>query len=852
MKNRKTRLLLASKRTSVSILILLFVSVLHLSGQKTAYTMTSVQDSINRQLSLFPQEKIHLQTDRNIYVPGEKIWFKAYLTNGANNQPATHSRYVYAELISPADSIVNRVMIRQDEDNMYHGHLFLSDMIPEGTYTIRAYTRHMENLGEDYYFTKNIQIKNIPNEASAKKQTDRERNARIRRDDFDVALLPEGGNLIDGKMCRVAFKALNRDGTSDYITGRLLDEKGKLLSTVKTFYAGMGSFYFIPEKGKKYYLECTNRNGTEKKFELPACQSAHTVRSAWRRHDNIHLVTVEKSDDIPEQQLYLLTYSSGVVLHFSEWNYRNRLISFKGDELPSGIIQFVLFDAAMNPMSERLVFNKNMAHDKAEILFSTDKYVYEKRDKVTAGLTLTDYDGKLLQGNLSVSITDDSDMEAETQTTILSTLLLSSELKGHIETPAYYLENTLDSEIALNMLMMTHGWRRYNIPEVVRGVYENPKTDFETSKKITGIVKSMYRGRPMVDSDVSIISSIGEYDIVKTDESGHFGLFDIEYTDSVRFMVKAANQKGNENVELIVDKEIFPKPTHAHNSPVLKMVEVNTDKNTEYNNSTALLSDHATGAEDNAYDFINKATRRAQYDENIRTIYLDEVVVTARRPVAKRDEIRLEQWQNRSSDGTIYRERIKERAMVDVFQAISLIPGVRVSGETDEFGLPTGQRAVAFSRGRVTVYIDGFKADGFDLEALNINTVDAVDYFRGMNAGMVWGALSGGDFAINITTNYDDSYDNYPRYNHHVINPLGFQAHAEFYSPKYDTPEAKNLSTPDYRSTIFWKPDISVTESGKASFEFYTSDFPTTYSVVVEGISTDGKIIRHVDKINVK
>ena len=826
-----------------------FLSVFHMYGQN----LRSVQDSIFRQLELFPQEKIHLQTDRNIYIPGEKIWFKAYLTNGVNNQPAMLSRYVYVELVSPTDTIVHRVMIRQGEDEMYHGNLFISDLIPDGMYTICAYTRYLENLGEGYFFTKNIQIINISKEGSANDQKDRRSNVNIRRDDFDVAMLPEGGNLLEGKMCRVAFKALNKDGTSDHITGRLFDETGREICAVKTFYAGMGYFYFIPQKGKKYHVKCTNRNGTEKTFNLPDSQSTYAVRSIWRNRDNSHLVTVERSDNTPEQQLYLLAHSSGIVLHFSEWDYNNELISFEGDELPSGVIQFVLFDKAMNPISERLVFNKNMAYDKAEIFFSTDKQEYEKRDKVTAGLTLKDHNGNLLQGNMSVSITDDRDMEVDTLTTILSTLLLSSELKGHIETPAYYLENTFDSEIALNMLMLTHGWRRYNIPEVVKGVYENPKTDFETSKGITGTVKSMYRGLPIVDGDVTIVSSIGEYDLVTTDESGRFGLLDIEYTDSVRFMVKAANQKNNENVELILDKELFPKPAYMPDSPVLRMTEVNTDEDAEYNGSVLLSDQKARAeaeAEDKMNDFMDKITLRAQYDDDIRMIILDEVTVTAKQPVAKRDEIRLKQWQNRFSDMTIYREKIKEQGVVDIYQSISQIPGVLM--RTDEYGNKN-----LYTIGReggeigVMVLIDGFRVNDIDIATLNIKAVDAVDVFRNINAGATWGALGAGQITINITTGFDDS-DDFPQNNYFVINPLGFQVPVEFYSPKYDTPESKYFDIPDYRTTIFWKPDITIKESGEASFEFYTSDSPTTYSVVVEGISTDGKIIRHVDKIMVR
>ena len=99
----------------------------------------SIAHFFDSQIRVFPQEKLHLHTDRDFYVPGEKIWFKAYLTDAATHQPATYSRYIYAELIDSRDSLVNRVMIRP-ENGMYYGHLPIENMIPEGNYTLRAYS----------------------------------------------------------------------------------------------------------------------------------------------------------------------------------------------------------------------------------------------------------------------------------------------------------------------------------------------------------------------------------------------------------------------------------------------------------------------------------------------------------------------------------------------------------------------------------------------------------------------------------------------------------------------------------------------------------------------------------------
>jgi len=110
------------------------------SGNESVFDI--IAQYFKQQLSVFPQEKIHLHTDRDFYVPGEKIWFRAYLTDAATHQHSTQSRYVYVELISPVDTLVRRVMIHP-ENGMFYGHLPLTELIPEGNYTLRAYTRYM-------------------------------------------------------------------------------------------------------------------------------------------------------------------------------------------------------------------------------------------------------------------------------------------------------------------------------------------------------------------------------------------------------------------------------------------------------------------------------------------------------------------------------------------------------------------------------------------------------------------------------------------------------------------------------------------------------------------------------------
>jgi len=793
-----------------------------------SYGLEKVEENLTAQLETYPQEKIHLHTDRDFYVPGEKIWFKAYVVDAHTHLHPTYSEYVYVELISPADTLVQRVMIQQT-DNMFYGHLPLSNIIPEGDYMLRAYTRYMENLGDDYFFKKNIRIENLSSVKDQQLQTaqrNRSRRAQTTTDDFEVSFFPEGGNLLEGVICKVAFKALNRNGYPEIVTGSIMDENGVEVTSVKTYHAGMGLLGYQPGEGKKFYLKCRNGNGLEKQFELPQPNPNAWSLIASMQNNRIR-IGVQKSIHAPDMPCYLLAHCRGMALYFSEWDKRQEFITFNEEQLPAGVIQFVLFDGQMNPLSERLIFSKNDASAKVE--FQTDKETYQIRDKIVSTLSFPDSlfftpshlerDG--VRSHFSVAVTDDKDITVDESTTILSSLLLSSELKGNIENPAYYLQDFA----AMDLLMMTHGWRRYNIPEVVKGNPENPQIPYQIFQTISGQVTTLNLNRPVSNSEILITMKGGGFGMTSTDAKGSFIVPELIFPDSTIFYIQALNRNGRDNVQLFVDQELFPKPAYIFSRH--KTIDEETKDKTDVN------------------AFMAKTEQRAQFDEDMWTLHLREVEVTA--PKVNKDESRLQFWANESSDHTITRETFEKTHYQYVVDYLKSVPGVRVYGE---------RRILIRGKGSFQpsteplILVDGMPAF---LDDVNVQEVESIDVFKGGSAALFGARGANGVISITLKRGLDftpkETYTQNNKPNQFVYNPLGYQKPVEFYSPNYEKPEARQSNIPDYRTTIFWKPDVVISEEGEASFEFYTSDFRTTYSVVIEGITNDGKIIRQVEKI---
>lgn len=702
-------------------------------------------------------------------------------------------------------------------------------LTPEGNYTLRAYTRYMENTGDDYFFRKNIRIGKL---TSVNNQPDAVRKRRKEppvTNDFDVSFYPEGGYLVEGVLCKVAFKALNRRGHAETISGEITDDQGTVVTNVHTFHAGMGVFSYIPEAGKRYLLKCRNDNGLEKQFEMPQPNPRTCALTVSQRNQRltVGILTSVHSRDMPR---YLLAHCRGNVFHFSALDNDHAIIAFPQEALPAGIIQLIVFDRHMNPLSERLVFNKN-DNVRVKVTFRTDKAHYRKRDKVVSTLSSIDS-----EGYLSVSVTDDQDGAIDSSVTLLSTLLLSSELKGYIEEPAYYLQDTPASVIALDYLMMTHGWRRYTIPEAVKGNPELPHIPYQTSQRISGRVKSLWRTNPVPDSEIVMMTENEDIILTSTDGNGEFLFDEFEYPDSTSYFIQALSKKGSSRVELVMDRESFPKLTYAYQRPIM-----------------AASAGEGTECEAEPDAFIEKAEQRSKYDEDMRVIYLSEVEVMAPRIVHK-DEPRLQYWANRDADATIRKEDVEKtgpRLVVDWLRNFG-VAGVTV--------LPNGRVSIR-GGGRPLVLIDGIPQDWPEnmmgpedspLETVSASDVESIDIFKGVSTSLF--GVRGANGVISITTRrgVEDTGSESEGANYAVYSPLGYQQPIAFYAPKYETPEAKLQSVSDYRTTIFWKPDVKISDTKETEFEFYTSDFPTTYSVVIEGLTTDGKIIRQIEKIRVE
>ncbi|MFQ8806722.1 MAG: hypothetical protein ACLR8Y_18605 [Alistipes indistinctus] len=90
-------------------------------------------------------------------------------------------------------------------------------------------------------------------------------------------------------------------------------------------------------------------------------------------------------------------------------------------------------------------------------------------------------------GSFAVAVTDRHAVQQNPDDgDIRLNLLLTSDLKGYIEEPGYYFyDRTLQKDHKLDLLMLTHGWTRFNISDLLKGRLPEAKFPVEESQTVS-------------------------------------------------------------------------------------------------------------------------------------------------------------------------------------------------------------------------------------------------------------------------------------------------------------------------------------------------------------------------------
>jgi len=753
-------------------------------------------------LDEFPQEKIYLHLDRPYYASGETIWLKAYLTAGAFHLPSSLSRTIYVELINGEGELVKELRLLSINGSAA-GDIVLADSLASGNYLVRAYTHWMKNTGEDYFFHCPVKIWNTAVQSPT--------NTSMKTI-LDVQFFPEGGDLVNGILSKVAFKAVASDGLGRQIKGKIVDEAGAVMCNFKSNFLGMGAFNIMPLKGKSYaaiieeYLH-------QPEVKLPPAKESGLAMSIKNSAASTDLILrIETTDPTKIKLVYILAQTRGIVCYAAHMDLSAKVVIAKipKSKFPSGIAQITVTDQEGTPLAERLTFVNELEQVSIEV--TSNKTTYSPREIVTLQIQAKLANGMPAVADLSLSVFDDRQvLTDENRETISTYLLLSSELKGLIESPAYYFNPVnKDRAEALDHLLLTQGWRRFTFKKALDQQWQPPEYRIEKGLTIKGKMLDANTNKPVSDGTVTYLSidPVPFTSAVRTNSAGDFELNDIIYFDSAKAVLQGETKKGYRLVKFMLNKEAEFPPVRFPRLPF-------TEAPTEFD-STFIVGSTERRNIDRAYNFDEK------------TIRLNEVVIRGQRE---------------DPPNTVSKTHGKGSATVQVAGIPSMenqshplqllqsgVAGIQVTRGGQNWSVSVRGGGTPF------IMIDEIPVSIENLNALSVNDIERVEVWKGGDAA-IFGSR-GGNGVIGFYTKKgvgsitDQAIS--------TIDAMGYQVEREFYGPNYETEKPEHIK-PDKRTTLFWAPLIKTDSTGRASVSFYNNDVETTVTGIAEGISVTGK-----------
>lgn len=456
-----------------SCLLCMMLSMLSLTTAK-ADALDSLQTLLQTNVQV--QEKVYVQTDNNCYFVGDTLWYKAFVLRADDNKPTNMSKLLYVELLSPDGVVVERQRIVVSNKGVTCGQFALQDSLYSGYYELRAYTRWMLNfnvthraytLDDKHLFYNNnmahdffrewdgLYSRVLPIFSKPKKKGNYEGKYMygrpkqevefVEKPKLKVRFYPEGGTLLEGVQNRVAFDICDNDGQALQISGSL-DDGTKL----QPAYMGRGTFLVTPN-GQKATFRWNDKEWT---FKLPKSQAEGVAlvldkgKAKWASRG----VSVAAYAVMCRGKLYLFERTSSTSA------------SLAMDKLPSGVNELMLLDADAKVLASRLFFVNH--DDKVKnVSVKTDKMEYKPFEPIS--LEVKGAEPKM---PFAISVrdarTDDTSFD---DGNMMTEMLLCSDLKGFVASPAYYFESNDEAHTkALDNLLMVQGWRRYKRVPILR------------------------------------------------------------------------------------------------------------------------------------------------------------------------------------------------------------------------------------------------------------------------------------------------------------------------------------------------------------------------------------------------
>lgn len=790
------------EKRAILILISLAICVDHLSAQSTT-SFQSISTAFDSYAEKVVEEKVYVHTDKTAYLSGELMWLKIYNVDRRFNQPISLSKVAYVELLDSRNKQVLQSKIALDSGRG-GGSLIIPVSLPSGVYRLRSYTNWMKNFSQEAFFQTNIKVINagrpMPNGGSNTKP------------EYKVLLFPEGGNLVEGLESRLAYKIVDQFGNGISARGWIIQDRKDTLNKIEANRFGMGNALITPAEGKTYITVFNLPDGNTVTATIPPAYKQGFIMQARESNNNQLSITV-RSNLPAEKEVFVLISSRLVLKYATSLKLVNGegVINISNTIAGDGMNTITVFDQNKNPVCERLYFKFPVSSPTLTV--KTDHVQYQSRKKINLNIQ----SGSTSAGHLSMSVYRLDSLQKNEQAGITGYLWLQSELKGKIESPSFYFSNRTDEvKTAMENLLLTQGWRRYDWKHILSG--QAPAFVYEP--EYHGIILTMRVVDPRNGRPVSGVQTF----------AGAPGLY-------ARFNVARSNDSGYSKIEI---PELFGTSemvvqTNSITGDSIYRVDLSSPYSEEY--SADSLPSIGIMAADTADILEQHIATQVQY------LY---------------EKDKLNRFDTLSIDTTTFYFKPDQQYLLDDYTRFTTMEEVlreyvkwlTVRKRENNFLLTLydEERKLILDNNPL-VLLDGIPV--FDL-----NKLMQYDPLKVRKLDVVHRRYSIGNYSfdgiLNFVT-YEGNINQYPLdRNAVVVDYEGLQLKREFYSPDYDTLQENPTTIPDFRTQLKWVNDIRLSPQQTLNLPLFSSDMKGRFLLVLQGLTDKGECLEAQTVFEVK
>ena len=749
----------------------------------------------------YPQEKIHLFFNKESFVAGETIWFKAYLFSGYVQ--SLISATVYVELYNEKKELLDKISVPLVNASG-QGSLQLNNSLQEGVYFIRAYTKWMLNFDESFQYLWSFPLYNP---ASAKMLS----KPQVQ---WTANAFPESGTLLPGIENKVAIRISAAPLPPRNWTGYLTEkDKPEKITSFSSFNSQIGSFSFIPQEDKQYQIHLSDNSSNTTIIPLLPSKTGAVIKTKLtgeRLAVEMHFrgradggLNYKVLAHMQGQLVY-----SGVITK-KDPQYR---IVLPVGKLMNGMLHLTLFDENEAAVAERIVFIKIDPLPGAIV----NTVMIDTKSRALNELELMADTNQLL--TYAVAVMDEGVSQPRTRS-LYSDLWLG-DLSESIDNPAWYFAAEDSFRMAaLDALLMTEKWKRFDWQSVVQNKF--PVITHQPEKYLSYSGIATRNGKPVSEESLNLIARFSDastqFTQVKTDKTGKFMLQDVAFYDTVIVYAGTNATKGKaKEITLRMEGENRFYPI-KRNFPQTSFTLVNR-KEGELPSIVA----------NTVKALNNQKVIDTRYKE-MEAIRIEARVKSAKEKLNESLSTPLFQTQ----DETLFDFVNEDHSIQSYTNIFDWLDG-RVAGLN--FTIEDGIRIPMMRGVQANIFVDEIAMDLDMIYTLPVNDIAMVKVIKGYFIGATSGGGGSGVIAI-YTKRAGMNRSNSPSLS--LVKLAGYRTPAVYSSPEFSSETGRMIKN-DTRPVLSWAPLLQHNK-GKSTIRFYNNDIASAYRIIITGFTQDAK-----------